>query len=74
MAKIIEMPKLGFDMAEGTLMKWLKAEGELIEKGEVLAEIETDKATNEVKRPQTGSSEKSFIKKAKMFHVMAFWQ
>ena len=42
MAKIIEMPKLGFDMAEGTLINWIIAEGEKVEKGEVLAEIETD--------------------------------
>jgi pyruvate dehydrogenase E2 component (dihydrolipoamide acetyltransferase) len=48
MAKIIEMPKLGFDMAEGTLMQWLKAEGEKIEKGDMLADIETDKATVQV--------------------------
>jgi pyruvate dehydrogenase E2 component (dihydrolipoamide acetyltransferase) len=48
MANIIEMPKLGFDMAEGTLVNWVKAEGEKIKKGEVLAEIETDKATVQV--------------------------
>ncbi len=54
MAKIIEMPKLGFDMAEGTLMNWLKAEGDQIEKGEVLAEIETDKATVQVESSASG--------------------
>jgi pyruvate dehydrogenase E2 component (dihydrolipoamide acetyltransferase) len=48
MANIMEMPKLGFDMAEGKLLKWVKAENEKIEKGEILAEIETDKATVEV--------------------------
>jgi pyruvate dehydrogenase E2 component (dihydrolipoamide acetyltransferase) len=48
MANIVEMPKLGFDMAEGTLVNWVKAEGEKIKKGEVLAEIETDKATIQV--------------------------
>jgi pyruvate dehydrogenase E2 component (dihydrolipoamide acetyltransferase) len=42
------MPKLGFDMQEGTLVRWVKAEGDQVNKGEVLAEIETDKATVEV--------------------------
>ena len=54
MAKIIEMPKLGFDMAEGTLMNWVKAEGEKIQKGETLAEIETDKATVQVESTESG--------------------
>ncbi|HQF61349.1 MAG TPA: dihydrolipoamide acetyltransferase family protein [Anaerolineaceae bacterium] len=48
MADTVSMPKLGFDMAEGTLVRWVKAEGEAINKGDVLAEIETDKATVEV--------------------------
>lgn len=48
MADIVTMPKLGFDMAEGTLVRWVIAEGEGVEKGAVLAEIETDKATVEV--------------------------
>lgn len=54
MAKIIEMPKLGFDMAEGTLMNWVKAEGDKVEKGETLAEIETDKATVQVESSESG--------------------
>jgi len=54
MAEIIEMPKLGFDMAEGTLVKWLKAEGEKIEKGDMLADIETDKATLQVESSASG--------------------
>jgi pyruvate dehydrogenase E2 component (dihydrolipoamide acetyltransferase) len=45
MAEIVTMPKLGFDMAEGTLVRWVKKEGDKVEKGELLAEIETDKAT-----------------------------
>ena len=48
MATVVSMPKLGFDMAEGLLVRWVKAEGETVEKGEILAEIETDKATVEV--------------------------
>ena len=48
MAEIVAMPKLGFDMAEGTLVRWVIAEGQTVSKGAVLAEIETDKATVEV--------------------------
>ncbi len=48
MAEVVIMPKLGFDMAEGTLVRWVIAEGEPVAKGAVLAEIETDKATVEV--------------------------
>jgi pyruvate dehydrogenase E2 component (dihydrolipoamide acetyltransferase) len=48
MAETVIMPKLGFDMAEGTLVRWVVAEGENVTKGAVLAEIETDKATVEV--------------------------
>ena len=48
MATIIEMPKLSDTMTEGTLVKWLKKEGDKIANGDVLAEIETDKATMEM--------------------------
>ena len=39
MAETISMPKLGFDMAEGLLVRWVKQVGENINKGDVLAEI-----------------------------------
>jgi pyruvate dehydrogenase E2 component (dihydrolipoamide acetyltransferase) len=42
------MPKMGDGMEEGTLAKWLKSEGDKVEVGDVLAEIETDKATMEL--------------------------
>ncbi|MGW8251616.1 MAG: biotin/lipoyl-containing protein, partial [Anaerolineales bacterium] len=54
MAEIVTMPKLGFDMAEGTLIRWVIQEGEQVEKGAVLAEIETDKATVEVESAYEG--------------------
>lgn len=54
MAETINMPKLGFDMAEGVLVRWVKQVGEQINKGDVLAEIETDKATVEVESPASG--------------------
>lgn len=54
MAEIVAMPKLGFDMAEGTLVRWVIDEGAEVAKGAVLAEIETDKATVEVRSTAAG--------------------
>src|SRR5512139_2190652 len=54
MSDTVTMPKLGFDMQEGTLVRWVKQEGEQISKGDVLAEIETDKATVEVESHAAG--------------------
>src|SRR5512135_2727428 len=54
MSDTVTMPKLGFDMQEGTLVRWVKTEGENVNKGEVLAEIETDKATVEVESNFSG--------------------
>ncbi|MBI3885027.1 MAG: pyruvate dehydrogenase complex dihydrolipoamide acetyltransferase [Opitutae bacterium] len=48
MAQIIEMPKLSDTMTVGTLVKWLKAEGTAVKSGDILAEVETDKATMEL--------------------------
>ena len=42
------MPKMSYDMQQGTVVRWLKDEGEQIISGEVIAEIETDKATVEM--------------------------
>ena len=54
MSETVTMPKLGFDMQEGTLVRWVKTEGEAVSKGDVLAEIETDKATVEVESSYSG--------------------
>jgi pyruvate dehydrogenase E2 component (dihydrolipoamide acetyltransferase) len=48
MAQIIEMPKLSDTMTVGTLVKWLKKEGDVVKSGTMLAEVETDKATMEL--------------------------
>src|ERR1700689_5785242 len=48
MANIIEMPKLSDTMTVGTLVKWLKKEGDPVKTGDALAEVETDKATMEL--------------------------
>lgn len=61
MAELVTMPKLGFDMAEGTLVRWVKAEGQPVAKGEILAEIETDKATVEVESQASGIVHKHLV-------------
>lgn len=48
MASIIDMPKLSDTMTVGTVVKWLKSEGDEVSNGDVLAEVETDKATMEL--------------------------
>ena len=47
MATLMVMPQMGYDMHEGKVVRWLKDEGEEVIRGEVIAEIETDKATVE---------------------------
>ena len=54
MATNILMPALSPTMTEGTLSRWLKKEGETIKAGDVIAEIETDKATMEVEAVDEG--------------------
>jgi pyruvate dehydrogenase E1 component beta subunit len=54
MAVQVLMPALSPTMSEGTLAKWLKKEGDTVESGEVLAEIETDKATMEIEAVDEG--------------------
>ncbi len=48
------MPKLGMAMEEGTVIRWLKQEGDCVSKGEPLLEIETDKVNMEIEAPETG--------------------
>ena len=61
MAETVNMPKLGFDMAEGIIVRWVKKEGDKITKGDVLAEIETDKAMVEVESPYSGVVAKHLV-------------
>lgn len=55
MAEYIVMPKLGFDMREAVLSSWLKKVGDTIDKGDVVAEIESDKATLELEAQSGGT-------------------
>ena len=54
MATEIKMPQLGLTMEEGTVERWLKAEGDAVKAGEPLLEITTDKLTNEVEAETDG--------------------
>jgi pyruvate dehydrogenase E2 component (dihydrolipoamide acetyltransferase) len=50
----VKLPRLGQGMESGTIVKWLKAEGDAVEKGEPLYELDTDKVTQEVEAEATG--------------------
>lgn len=50
--KAITMPKWGLSMKEGSILKWIKSNGENIKKGEMLLEIETEKVVNEMESPE----------------------
>lgn len=54
MSTNVTMPKMGMTMKEGTISKWFKREGDAIEKGEVLFEVETEKITNQIESPAEG--------------------
>ena len=54
MAEEIAMPRLGWTMEEGTLVEWLKTEGEQVETGEILFTVESDKALNEIETFSSG--------------------
>ena len=71
MAEIINMPKLGFDMAEGTLIRWIILEGDEVSRGAVLAEIETDKATVEVEAVQEGVMKRHLVSEGTVVPVNA---
>ena len=54
MAEPIAMPRLGWTMEEGTLVEWLKADGDAVEAGEILFTVESDKALNEIETFSSG--------------------
>jgi 2-oxoisovalerate dehydrogenase E2 component (dihydrolipoyl transacylase) len=57
----VTMPQLGESVTEGTIARWLKAEGEEIEKDEPLAEVDTDKVNAELPSPLAGKIEKLLV-------------
>src|SRR5213593_774444 len=54
MATEIKLPRLGQGMESGTIVKWLKGEGDEVQKGEPLYELDTDKVTQEVEAEAAG--------------------
>ncbi|KMS63856.1 biotin/lipoyl-containing protein, partial [Sphingobium baderi] len=61
MSKTIQMPALSPTMEEGTLAKWLVKEGDAVSSGDLLAEIETDKATMEFEAVDEGTIAKILV-------------
>ncbi len=61
MAKTVVMPQMGYDMDAGTLLRWLKQEGETIDRGEPIAEIETDKVNLEIEAFDGGVVHKHLV-------------
>ncbi len=65
----LSMPRLSDTMEEGTLGRWLKQEGEVIQKGDVIAEIQTDKANMELEAFQTGVLERILVQEGETVPV-----
>jgi pyruvate dehydrogenase E2 component (dihydrolipoamide acetyltransferase) len=65
----IQMPKLSDTMTEGTLVAWKKKKGDQVSAGEVLAEIETDKATMEWESPEDGTLTEIYIQEGGKVNV-----
>src|SRR5215475_8170036 len=61
MPETIVMPKLGLDMTEGTFVNWVKKVGDPVKSGDVLAEIESDKATIEIESTASGVLTKTLV-------------
>ena len=61
MATPVTMPQLGESVTEGTITRWLKAEGDEVEKDESLAEVDTDKVNAELPSPVAGKIEKLLV-------------
>lgn len=55
MAEIIKMPKMSDTMTEGVIASWLKKVGDTVKSGDILAEVETDKATMELENYEDGT-------------------
>src|SRR5204863_6188092 len=65
----IQMPKLSDTMTEGTLVAWKKKKGDKVSAGDVLAEIETDKATMEWESPEDGTLTEIYVEEGGKVNV-----
>jgi pyruvate dehydrogenase E2 component (dihydrolipoamide acetyltransferase) len=71
MTDTVTMPKLGFDMTEGTFVNWVKKVGDTVKVGDVLAEIESDKATIEIESTADGTLLKTLVEVGQVVPVGA---
>ena len=74
MATDVFMPKFGMTMQEGEVVKWVKKEGDVVNKGDVIAEIMSEKITNNLEAQVSGTIETIIIKEgesAKIGSVIA---
>ncbi len=69
MATPVTMPKMGAEMAEGSIQNWLKKEGDKVSKGEIIAEIETDKSTVEMEAFSSGVLRKIVVQPGNLVPV-----
>src|SRR6202045_3128982 len=65
----IQMPKLSDTMVEGTLVSWKKKKGDKVSAGDVIAEIETDKATMEWESPEDGTLTEIYVEEGGKVNV-----
>ena len=74
MATELKMPQMGYDMEEGTVVRWLKEEGSQVSKNEPVAEIETDKAVVEFESEVDGTLLKILANEGSIVHpVVSTW-
>jgi pyruvate dehydrogenase E2 component (dihydrolipoamide acetyltransferase) len=66
---VVTMPKLSDTMMEGTLVKWCKAKGDKVEAGDILAEVETDKATMEMESFDDGTVVELYVEAGAVIKV-----
>ncbi|MGH2508208.1 MAG: biotin/lipoyl-containing protein, partial [Ktedonobacteraceae bacterium] len=59
--KTVEMPKMGDTMEEGKILRWIKREGDTVERGESIAEVETDKVNIEIQAFASGILRKILV-------------
>lgn len=69
MATAVTMPQMGFDMTEGSIHTWVKKEGDQVQKGETIAEIDTDKATVEMEAFASGVLKRIVVQEGELVPV-----
>ncbi len=65
----VVMPQMGADMTEGTIVRWLKKEGDAVQRGDIIAEIETDKANVEIEAFESGVFRKVLAQEGDIIEV-----